>query len=191
MHIDTSGNVGIGTTSPTEKLDVAGNINTSNGLLINNNKTISWIEVTPTYTEWSFEGLSNQTITLNPSSIPESARYVLADVYATAAPIDTVLSNGTVVSQGDHQHFILGHDTNQNKNWVSIPGNQPSTEFDTHLGHKVILGYYGEKDGFSSYFGQWFSSQVIPTQGRDIDFANPGNSQSDGWIYIIVRAYSL
>ena len=192
MRIDASGNVGIGTISPTEKLDVAGNINTSNGLLINNNKTISWIEVTPTYTEWSFEGPSNQTISLNPSSIPESARYVLADVFATAALIDTVLSDGTEVSQGDHQHFILGRDVYDNViNWVSSPGNKPSTRFNNSGGHKVILSYSGEKDGFSSYFGQWYSSQVIPTQGRDIDFANPGNSQSDGWIYIIVRAYSL
>jgi hypothetical protein len=155
-----------------------GNINTNGELRIKNNQVINWIEVTPTYTEWDFEGSTTKTLSLNPSSIPDGARYVLADVFATVATTD-------------HQNFMLGRNVDHVTTWVIPRGTRPTSYFSmAELRHAVILTYSGDNEGFSPYYGQWYSSQVIPTQGRTISFANPGNSGSSGWIYMIVRAYS-
>ncbi len=42
LYVNSSGNVGIGTTNPTQKLDVAGYINAQTGLCFNGNCRSSW-----------------------------------------------------------------------------------------------------------------------------------------------------
>ncbi len=143
-------------------------------------RIIQWVEIASAETQWSFSGaVVSQTITLNPSNIPSNARYVLADVFITA-------------NSSDHQNIVLGRDslTNQ-KNWVDTRGQQPSTQFGTLTRHAVTFTYHGEVDGFSPNYGLWWSSQHIPCNGRTIYFNNFGNSGSTGWIYVIVKAYSL
>ncbi|MGI9212091.1 MAG: hypothetical protein ACR2HF_06425, partial [Methylococcaceae bacterium] len=74
--------------------------------------SIQWIEITPGITEWSFYGPQvSQAITLQPSTIPTNARYVLADVFVTA-------------STSDHQNVVLGRDVSTQKNWVDLRGQQ-------------------------------------------------------------------
>jgi len=173
--------VGGGTNSPGVTIDLAnGDLQVKRNIKIGNDNIIQWVEVTPGVTEWSFTGgVTSQTITLNPSTIPSTARYVLADVFATA-------------NISDHQNFVLGRNTLTNqKNWVDARGNQPSTNFGTLTRQAVTLTYNGETDNYSPFFGVWYSSQHIPTSGRTIYFNNYGNSSSNGWLYVIVKAYSL
>lgn len=142
---------------------------------------IQWVEVTPAATEWSFTSTVISTqITLNPSSVPSNARYVLADVFATA--------NGS-----DHQNFVFARSAiSTGKNWVDTRGNQPSLEFNANIiNQRVTLTYNGEVDGYSPNYGVWYSSLTIPTTGRNIYFGNYGNSGTNGWLYVIVKAYSL
>ncbi|MEN9836146.1 MAG: hypothetical protein RL011_2339, partial [Pseudomonadota bacterium] len=57
--------------------------------------------------------------------------------------------------------------------------------------NKVILTYFGETDGFTSNFGIWYSSQVIPINSNStLDSVCAGNSNSTGWVYMIIRAFS-
>lgn len=175
-----SGLVGINSTSPSTTLGVGGTINYSGTLQQNGSNIIQWVELTPGVTEWSWTGsVVSQEITLNPSTIPSTARYVLADVFITA-------------NSSDHQNIVLGRNvlTNQ-KNWVDTRGTQPSTTFGTLTRQAVTFSYNGESDGYTPNFGLWFSSQHIPTTGRTIYFNNFGNSGSNGWVYVVVKAYSL
>jgi hypothetical protein len=138
-----TGRVGIGTTTPVEKLDVAGNI------AVNGNKIIAWQEfTTPLIVEFPWTGL--QTLTPGLTGVPAGARYILADVFVTA-------------SINDHQNIILGRTgSTSQKNWVDTPGTQPSTIFSGVNRHAVTLTYNGELDGYTSTYGIWYSSQVIP-----------------------------
>jgi len=173
--------VGGGTNSPGVTIDLAyGDLQVKRNIKIGNDNIIQWVEVTPGVTEWSFTGgVTSQAITLNPSTIPSTARYVLADVFATA-------------NSSDHQNFVLGRNvlTNQT-NWVGSRGQQPSGQFGTLTRQAITLTYNGETDGYSPFFGVWYSSQHIPTSGRTIYFNNFGNSGSNGWLYVLVKAYSL
>ena len=176
----TSGLVGINSISPTTTLGVGGTINYTGTLQQNGSNVIQWVELTPGVTEWSWSSsVVSQAITLNPSTIPSTARYVLADVFVTA-------------STSDHQNIVLGRDvlTNQ-KNWVDTRGQQPSGQFGTLTRQAVTLTYFGESDGFTSNFGIWYSSQHVPCSGRTIYFNNYGQSGSSGWVYVVVKAYSL
>ena len=162
-------------------VDDLGNCNFPGTISQGGSKIIQWVELSsPGVTEWSFSGLVvSQTITLNPSTIPAAARYVLGDVFVTA-------------SFSDHQNVVLGRDpiTNQ-KNWVDTRGQQPSGQFGNLARHAVMFTYPGEVDGYSPNYGTWWSSQYIPTTGRTIYFGNFGNSGSTGWIYVLAKAYSL
>jgi hypothetical protein len=176
----TSGLVGINSISPTTTLGVGGTINYTGTLQQNGSNVIQWVELTPGVTEWSWSSsVISQAITLNPSTIPSTARYVLADVFVTA-------------NSSDHFNVVLGRDvlTNQ-KNWVDTRGTQPSTTFGTLTRQAVTLTYNGETDGYTPNFGLWYSSQHVPCSGRTIYFNNYGQSGSSGWVYVVVKAYSL
>jgi len=161
-------------------IDSAGNCNFSGTISQGGSKIIQWVEVTPAVTEWSFTGSrTSDAYNLNPAAIPAAARYVLADVFATA-------------SFSDHQNFVISRDPLSNqKNWVDSRGQQPSGQFGALARQAIILNYTGESDGYTPNYGTWYSSQHIPTNGRTIYFGNYGNSNSNGWLYIVTKAYSL
>jgi len=139
---------------------------------------VMWQEFsTPLIKEFSFSGSGSQTITL-PSSVPVNARYVLADIFVTA-------------NFSDHQNFVLGRASlGAEKNWVDSRGQQPSSQFGNLARHSVTLTYFGEADGYSSNYGIWYSSQLVPVSGQTMYYQNYGNSGSSGWLYMVIRSYS-
>jgi ssDNA-specific exonuclease RecJ len=142
------------------------------------NQIIFKFFTTPLIQQWSWTGNQNLSQTLS-TSIPTTAKYLLADVFLTA-------------SSSDHQNIVLSDTATQNrKNWVDVRNTQPSTTFgDLSAERSVILTYYGEADNFTSNYGLWYSSQIVPTSGRTLYWGNFGNSGSNGWIYIRIRGYS-
>ncbi len=177
MYYDnTTGNVGIGTAAPAtaNKLEVAGQIKATS--LIADNNLILSLFTTPLLKEFSWTGTQGFEVTL-PTGIDTTMKAILADVFLTA-------------SSGDHQNVVLGVDGTAQKNWVETRGQQPSTQFGSNARQSVILTYPGEVDGFSSNYGLWYCSQVIPlkTNAR-INFQNYGNSGSNGWVYMVIRGY--
>ena len=179
MTIDNNGKVGIGTVSPGHKLDVDGDINLSGNYKVNGNNIISWIDVDPQYTEWSFSSNAVSQQTLNPNTISSSARYVLADVF--------------IAGHDDHFNATFSRDsfTGSSRNWIDNNA-QPSEVFNTDsVFNKTVFTHHGDDDDAPDY-GQWYSSIVIPTNGQNVYFGAPGHNGSGiTWIYIIVRAYSL
>lgn len=166
------GGVGIGTATPRARLDVSGDV------AVNGNSVILWQEIeTPLVHEFVYSGA--QAFDVIVPGMPQGARYVLADVFVTA-------------SWGDQQNILLGRDVADQQNWVDPRGQQPSTVFGNVARHAVTITFPGQLDGYEPYYGSWYSSQVIPLKGdSSIGFNNFGNSGSDGWIYLVVRAFSL
>jgi hypothetical protein len=141
---------------------------------------INWILFSnPVVSQFSFSGAANTSLTLS-TSIPTNARYILANIFVTA-------------SISDHQNFVLSATQWSNvQNWVNTRGTQPTLNFGTLTAKDhVTLTYYGETDGFSSNYGIWYNSQTVPASGRTVWMNNYGNSGSSGWIYFLVRGYSL
>lgn len=160
-----------------------GVINYTQPLQQNGSTIIQWVELTPASVEWSWSGLvTSSAKTLSPTSIPSAARYLLADVFVTA-------------STSDHLNIVLGRtssDTTGVQNWVDTRGTQPSTIFGSAIASRqaITLTYNGDADNYSPNYGMWYSSQVLPCAGRTVYFSNYGNSGSNGWVYVRVRAYS-
>ncbi len=54
-----------------------------------------------------------------------------------------------------------------------------------------MLTYHGQSDGWTSSYGSWYSSQVIPLKPNGkIDFNNVDSSTgSNGWVYMVILGY--
>lgn len=163
-------------------LTVNGNLNLGSGynLVSGGNKVITWVDVTPGTNEFSFTGTQTITVTLNPSTIPAAARYVLCDIFVTCP-------------QTDHFNNVFARESlTAQKNWVDVRGQQPSTQFGTLTRQSVTLTYHGDVEAFSPNYGIWFCSQQIPCSGRTVYYNNNGiNGSNTGWVYILTKAYSL
>ena len=135
-------------------------------------------EITPFAKEFSFSNTVNYEQTLTGSSVLNSARWVLCDIFITA-------------STSDHQNFKFSRtNTGSTKNWIDSRGQQPSSQFGNLTSQQLLtLTYYGESDGFSSNYGIWYASQWLPTNGAKLWMHNYGNSGSTGWVYIIVKGW--
>ena len=169
-----TGNIGVGVNVPAAKFDVGGAIATSGS------NTINIIPISqvilefqkPTTVDWSVK-----TYTL-PSAIPAGTRYILADVY----------SNYT---SSDHHINVFGRTTTQTGvNWVNTRANNPSNEFGTIALQTAFTYNPGEADGYSSWYGMWDSSVLIPVNGQTMYYQADGDSGSTGWIYMVIKGYS-
>ena len=96
------------------------------------------------------------------------------------------------IAVADHQNVVLGRNLAANqKNWVDTRGTQPSTQFGNLARHAVTLTYYGDNDGFSSNYGVWYPSQVVPLNADGtFGWTNYSNSGSSGFLYLVIKAYS-
>ena len=185
IRANTSAQIAIKNSSGTTTATISetGNLSVLNNIQQNGNNIISWVEVTPAYTEWSFTGPVSSSVTINPSSVPNNARYILADVFLTASLTD---------------HFNLSFSRSAISSltsWVAPRGTQPSTYFSAGIGTRnvVCMTHHGDSDTFTPNQGQWWSSVIAPCNGRTLyyDLAGVNSASTTGWIYIIVKAYSL
>ena len=164
------------------KVNCTTTLNVNGQMTVNSLPVCSWIELTtPVYTEFSWTGSQTFAVSLN-AAVPATARAVLADIFVTA-------------SSNDHQNICLSRSAAEYaSNWVNTRGTQPSTVFTANppsTNHTVRLTYHGEVDGWSPNYGVWYSSQYVPCASRQIYFGNNGNSGSNGWVYIVIRGYTL
>ncbi len=132
----------------------------------------------PVIKEFSFTGPQAQEITL-PAGIEPGMTAILANVFVTA-------------NTSDQQNFHLGNGCmTLQQSFVTASGQQPSVTFGALNRPCVSLTYYGEGDGFTSNYGIWYSSQVIPLKpNAKIDFNNLDSStNSNGWVYLVILGY--
>jgi hypothetical protein len=166
---------------PTYTGNIAGgNIATAGQYRQGGSAMMSVVQIGPAATNISYTGTVNAQYTLNPDTVPAAARYIFCDIFVTA-------------SITDHQNFMFSRSNMGNqKSWVNTRGSNPANEFGNLTAQEnTIITYYGESDGFTSNYGIWYPSQFLPTVGRTVWMNNYGNSGSDGYVYIIVKGYSL
>lgn len=144
------------------------------------------VNVTPSVTNVFYNGAYNSSITLEPSSISASARYVFCDVFVSA-------------SAGDHQNFVFSRvQTSATKNWVDSRGGNPVNEFGNVVAtESVLITDHGDSDGYAPNYGKWYPCLFLPTSGRTVWINNYGNngwfggSASTGYLYFIVKGYTI
>jgi hypothetical protein len=157
-----------------------GNIATAGQYRQGGSAMMSVVQIGPAATNISYTGTVNAQYTLDPNTVPAAARYIFCDIFVTA-------------SITDHQNFMFSRSNMGNqKSWVNTRGSNPANEFGNLTAQEnTIITYYGESDGFTSNYGIWYPSQFLPSVGRTVWMNNFGNSGSDGYVYIIVKGYSL
>jgi hypothetical protein len=164
----------------TGNLNTVADINATGNYRQGGSAMISIVQIGPSATNIAFSSTINAQYTLNPTTIPAAARYVLCDIFVTA-------------NFSDHQNFMFSRgNMGQQKNWVDTRGNNPANEFGNLTSQEnTIVTYPGEQDGYTPNYGIWFASQILPVVGRTVWINNYGNSGSNGYVYIIVKGYSL
>jgi len=163
------------------RFDPSGNLNIKGGQIQQNGTgIIQMVPIGPTATNIAYSGTINAQYTIGSVSIPATARWLLADIFITA-------------NISDHQNFMMTRFSfGTQKNWVDTRGNNPANEFgNLTQGDVAIVTYNGEADGYTPNYGIWKCSVIVPSVGRTLYINNHGNSSSSGYLYFIVRAYSL
>ena len=157
-----------------------GNIATAGQYRQGGSAMMSVVQIGPAATNIAYTGTINAQYTLNPDTVPAGARYIFCDIFITA-------------TISDHQNFMFSRSNmGSQKNWVDTRGANPAGQFGNLTSQEnTILTYFGENDGFSSNYGIWYPSQFLPTVGRTVWMNNFGNSGSNGYVYIIVKGYSM
>ena len=169
------GNVGVGVTTPASKLDVAGALSSSGSNMIN------IIPITQVILEFQKSSTGNWgifTYTL-PSSIPSGTRYILADVYSNYSVSDS------------HMNVFGRTTTATGQIFTNTRANNPALEFGTVALQAAITYNPGDLDNYSSWFGLWDPSILIPVNGQTMYYQAEGiNSGTIGWIYMVIKGYS-
>ena len=170
----STGNIGIGNVSPATKLDISG------ALSLSSNAAYTWIDITPVTYQFQYMNFSGQTTQTLPGSVSASARAILADVYISC-------------NAADHQVWVFGRAAlSAQKNWVDTRANNPANEFGALARHATNIMYDGDTSGYSSYYGLWYPSVIIPVAGQTMytqDYGNNGNT--NGYLYFKIKAYAI
>ena len=168
-------NVGIGVTTPASKLDVAGGLSSSGSKIIN---IIPITQVVLEFQKPTTQDWTVKTYSL-PASIPAGTRYILADVYSN-------------YSASDHHVNVFGNTTTQTgQNWCNTRANNPTSEFGTIALQTAFTFNPGNNDSYSSWYGLWDSSVLIPVNGQTIYYQADGiDNATTGWVYMIIKGYS-
>lgn len=169
-----TGNIGIGSVTPATKLDISG------ALSLSSNAAYTWIDITPVTYQFQYVNFSGATTQTLPGSVSASARAILADVYISC-------------SAADHQVWVFGRSAlSAQKNWVDTRANNPANEFGNLARHATNIMYDGDNSGYSSYYGLWYPSVVIPVAGQTMytqDYGN--NANTNGYLYFKIKAYAI
>ena len=140
---------------------------------------IKWKKIPEGYVQATFTSQGQQSMEL--PGVPSNARYALVDVFMTN-------------SKNDHYNVDLGRDKNDATaitSWIT-GGGRPSSSFPTQVGQDqgALLTYFGEDDNHSSFYGLWYSSQIISTNGAVVYHQVSGNYHGGtGYTYLRVHAY--
>ena len=169
-----NGNIGVGTQTPARALDVSG------AVAVNSQTTMNFVEIpTPIILNVGYTNTVNSLQAL-PTGIPSNAYTLLADVYYSC-------------STSDHQVFVLTPTSQNLQGWNNTRGAQPSTNgLSNWAGYRTsCLIYPGELDSFSSFYGLWKPNVMIPVTSSGFYINNYGNSVSTGYLYFVIKGYSL
>ena len=142
------------------------------------NDGLSYQEVKASYVEWKFTNTQYGSQTM-PSTVPEHAEYALCDFFLSS-------------NKDDHQNFVFSDvQVGAEKNWVNSRGDNPEGQINakTQTRQEVTITYNGESDGFTQYYGIWWSSQLVPIKSRKFFWGNYGNSNSEGYVFMRVRGF--
>ena len=119
-----------------------------------NNNAIAWTKVPEGFVQAKFNTQGQQALTL--PGVPSEARVALVDIFMTN-------------SAKDHYNIDLGRDKNSDSRYTSwvAGGGQPSSSFPAQVetDQGIHQTYFGDADGHSSYYGIWYSSLIITTDG--------------------------
>jgi hypothetical protein len=175
MFRTATGNVGIGITNPATKLDIAG------ALSLSGKAVYTWIDLaTPVTYQFQYVNFSGQTTQTLPASVSTSARAIMADVYISC-------------NAADHQNWVFGRQAlTAEKNWTDTRAANPTTSFGNLARHATTIMYDGDSSAYSSYYGLWYPSVIIPVSGQTMytqDYGNNGNT--NGYLYFKIKAYAL
>ena len=170
----STGNIGIGSVTPATKLDISG------ALSLSSSAAYTWIDITPVTYQFQYVNFSGSTTQTLPGSVSASARAILADVYISC-------------NYGDHQVWWLGRSTlSGQKCWTDTRANNPTSEFGNLARHATGIMYDGDSSNYSSWYGLWYPSVIIPVAGQTMytnDYGNNGNS--NGYLYFKIKAYAI
>ena len=124
---------------------------------------LSYKEVDASFVEWQFSSYQTGSKTM-PDTVPTDAEYVLCDFFVSQ-------------NTDDHQNFAFSDEAvGAEQNWVSNRGDNPEGQINakTQTRQEVTLTHNGQNDGYSPYYGSWWSSHLVPVQSRTFYWGNYG-----------------
>ena len=188
LHVDTAtGNVGIGTTTPTSALDVNGTVTATTFSAsgpttgaAHGSSSILYLLNTPLIKEWQWTGSTNNTlrVTFSTSELPTNCKAIYADVFMPQHSTD------------DHVGHALGKNAGEQTMWTSGRNVQPSTVFGNLALQQCFLSMPGQTDAFEYYYGNWWNSCIIPLDTTNTLYHTvSGEGATSSWVYMVIKGY--